>query len=178
MSEFSPGLPGDDKDVCSLEKRIAYAKKTFQQKTRPSEKLSSKDLFASDGLTSTPNVSLKGSKIARTYCHDLFDLSELHEGKNTQDLSKVRFKQTYPSVKYKDRIQERIILLLSAIWGYNCVTTLELKRDLATFGCLDEHRGPINKILATLTAMLLERQQEQDNSHGKGSSGSSSSSGK
>ena len=68
----------------------------------------------------------------------------------------LRFKFTYDSEKQRDSIQERITVLLAAVWELAPIPT-DLDTDLTSFGCWNPERGPINKILATLTHILRNR---------------------
>lgn len=101
MSEFSPGVSLSPQERAALkdlkrkdallEERITRAERKCSETTcRPSKMLFVKDLFASDDFNCLNQGSLHNNKRTTAYCHDLFDLNELLEGKKLTDVSKCR----------------------------------------------------------------------------------------
>jgi hypothetical protein len=62
---------------------------------------------------------------------------------------------------YKASIQGRITTLLAALRSDGPVP-LDLDKDSSSFGCWGANRGPIDKILSTLTLVLQNRMRKQD----------------
>lgn len=134
-----------------------YAENIIDQENHTVSKiLSSKELFAIDGR----QLTLRVSKVVQRHLHVLFNLIELLGDKKINDITSFRIKETFESIEQPHLLAERATTLLAAVWEDGPIP-LDLDKELSVFGCWNMHRGPISKILATLTGVLRNRARRQ-----------------